>query len=280
MLFIGVTSSAHTVIPVWDAATMEDISENMNPMECEYERFRYPVGSLVAVNAHDNSLSIPRVIGYSKWHPVPASVIPRYLRYTNGGSRDGCSGGFWSRQVNAMDLQRNRDMGLEAVSRQIAPLGNVSIDSIQSSVIYYMNHQWNAWLLLLRVGGNLLPNKCRVVMGDDGEFICSDWCQRQSYRSPDTGEGQQRGHKYTLRDWLLGPCTVRIASSGNGPLPGGAVSVHNNLGKEGPRAKISADWRLNLKHLTRKIREPHVLLPVSPEDLAANNEFERQMNGR
>lgn len=68
-----------------------------------------------------------------------------------------------------------------------------------------------AWVLRFTVGGvNPAFGGCRVYLDDDGQFLCSDWCQRHDFSSYGGGINLQlRG--YDLPGWILGPCITRAA---------------------------------------------------------------------
>jgi hypothetical protein len=75
-----------------------------------------------------------------------------------------------------------------------------------------------AWVVRFQLDGqDPLLERCRVYVTDEGEFICSDWCQRHDQTSYGDGINLQRGI-YSFGAWVTGPC-VTFASGRGGFKP-------------------------------------------------------------
>lgn len=63
-------------------------------------------------------------------------------------------------------------------------------------------------------GQDVLLERCRVYVDAEGNFLCSDWCQRHDYSSYNNGINLQMG-LYTFATWVTGPCLVRNTQNGS-----------------------------------------------------------------
>jgi hypothetical protein len=57
-------------------------------------------------------------------------------------------------------------------------------------------------------GQDVLLERCRVYVDPQGNFLCSDWCQRHDFSSYNNGINLQMGI-YTFSTWVTGPCLVK-----------------------------------------------------------------------
>lgn len=57
-------------------------------------------------------------------------------------------------------------------------------------------------------GQDVLLERCRVYVDPEGNFLCSDWCQRHDFSSYSDGINLQMGI-YTFSTWVTGPCLVK-----------------------------------------------------------------------
>jgi hypothetical protein len=71
-----------------------------------------------------------------------------------------------------------------------------------------------AWTVRFRLDDHdVLLDRCRVYVDDDGNFICSDWCQRHDHTTYGAGINLQMGI-YSFDTWVTGPCVIRNVESG------------------------------------------------------------------
>lgn len=110
------------------------------------------------------------------------SVSPRHLRYYSDGD---------------MSTQREGNHGL-----RLAPyLGDGARPLL---------YDGPAWCVGLRIGKKIIPG--RVFVNDQGEFICSDWCQREVDKSGGIDLITGKNTKHTLLTWTAGPGMSRFNS--------------------------------------------------------------------
>jgi hypothetical protein len=62
-------------------------------------------------------------------------------------------------------------------------------------------------------GQEVAYNGCRVMVTPEGDFICSDWCQRHDFSSYSDGINLQLGI-YSFASWVTGPCLQRATAHG------------------------------------------------------------------
>lgn len=65
-----------------------------------------------------------------------------------------------------------------------------------------------AWVVGLRLGDKLLPGRCFV--NSNGDFICSDWCQREVDKGGGIDLYTGANVKHTLMTWVAGPAISRF----------------------------------------------------------------------
>lgn len=82
-----------------------------------------------------------------------------------------------------------------------------------------MLYRGPAWVVRFRVDSqDVAFGHCRVYVTDDAEFICSDWCQRDSLARYEGGGISLQTQQYTFDGWVVGPC-LKHASQKNGFKP-------------------------------------------------------------
>lgn len=76
-----------------------------------------------------------------------------------------------------------------------------------------------AWAVRVKINGVVpLVQNCRMYVDDEGNFIASDWCQRQDYHSYGGGINLQLG-VYTFASWLAGPCINYATTKAHVQIP-------------------------------------------------------------
>lgn len=73
-----------------------------------------------------------------------------------------------------------------------------------------------AWVLSFKLDEQFPAyGGCHVYLDDDGNFLCSDWCQRSGRDVKENGGGiDLQVAEYTLAGWITGPCIKRAARGG------------------------------------------------------------------
>lgn len=110
------------------------------------------------------------------------TVVPRWLRYFSDGT---------------MESQQEGNFGL-----RLAPMG----DSGARPMLY----DGPAWCVGIRLGKDFLPG--RVFVNTQGDFICSDWCQREVDKGGGIDLITGKNTKHSLLTWLAGPGMSRFGA--------------------------------------------------------------------
>lgn len=86
---------------------------------------------------------------------------------------------------------------------------------------------------------------CRVYVTMDGDFICSDWCQRHDFSSYGSGINLQTGI-YSFDSWIVGPCLSRAMQQKVFKPKGATVTIEpvRELLKKTPAPMQSLDEAL------------------------------------
>jgi hypothetical protein len=73
-----------------------------------------------------------------------------------------------------------------------------------------------AWVVRFKLDGqDTLLDRCRVYVTDNGDFICSDWCQRHDFSSYTGGGINLQMGIYNFSTWITGPCVAKAMESGH-----------------------------------------------------------------
>lgn len=81
---------------------------------------------------------------------------------------------------------------------------------------------------------------CRVYLTPEGDFICSDWCQRHDFSSYQSGGINLQMGIYDFKSWVLGPCVSRATQQRVFKPSTGAIKVEQvrELLKRAPLVKV------------------------------------------
>lgn len=111
------------------------------------------------------------------------SIHPRWLRYFSDG-----------------DMSSQKTSGIDGTLRLAPGVG---------SGLRPLLYDGPAWVVGIFLGKKMIPG--RVFVNSEGQFLCSDWCQREVDKRGGIDLITGKNTKHTLATWIAGPGLSRFA---------------------------------------------------------------------
>lgn len=108
---------------------------------------------------------------------------------------------------------------------------------------------------------DVLLERCRVYVDPQGDFICSDWCQRHDFSSYNGGGINLQMGIYTFATWVTGPC---LAKNGPNFQPKSTTVERTPVRDLMKRHVLVPTFEDTLAKATKKIAAVQKALPPKP----------------
>lgn len=254
----GILLCAGIFCPVWDSETGDILEGGYRPTLCD--GFNIDTASVFA-RVRRGSGVVHSWVSDAPWRALPDGVFNTTLAGFEPLFLSESGGEFYELDHRSEDYGIDPEVGRAFIERLVAPLKNIVVRSTRRCTLSYKDCIEACWVVRLSVQeciGRGPLDGVNIMVDDEGNFLCSDFCQRQDHDSSDDYEGQQDGTLFTLVDWLLGPATELSSRFGSAAPGNGKISHFGFPGEvrfqRSGKGHVLTEWERTLNLLRMKLR--------------------------